>query len=174
MSAIPDLLSEEDQLLQVFMAADEVGVKLEIVAGQSSWEFFPGLPHQKESFRIQTSIKERPGSSGGCACFHAADVYVKFPDGSVKRPDLAIWCAEPKSVGGLIYDVPKVAIEILSTGSRHKDLVAGPPFYLSQGVLDVVVLDPETGDVFWFTPKGEKRLKSPVSLTFSCGCEATV
>ena len=159
--------------MEFLIAADEIGVKLEIVGGQTSWEFFPGILHQEESYRIQSSIKRStPGSD--CGCFHLADVYVKFAEGSVKRPDLAIWCSRPNDHEGFVYQIPEAVIEIVSPGSHHKDLVVGPPFYLAQGIRDVVVFDPRTGEIFWHTPVGEKRLTTPTKVAFACGCEATV
>jgi Putative restriction endonuclease len=70
-----------------------------------------------------------------CACVHYADIYVAFPDGSLKRPDIAIFCREPEA---------EAVIEVISQGYEFKDLELGPMFYLSQGVKDVVVLDPRS------------------------------
>ncbi len=176
MSAVPALLDQEpnDLLWRTILAADEIGIRLEVVDGQSIWEFFPGPRHQKESFRIQASVRRVEGHAGDCACFHMADVYIQFADGSVKRPDLSIFCKEPPEDEGFIRQVPTAVVEILSPGSGHKDLVQGPPFYLEQGVKDVIVFDPRSGEIRWFSQKGEQKLRTPAQITTSSGCEMRV
>src|SRR4029453_15978225 len=94
--------------------------------------------------RIRATIK--PQDAARCACVHAADVYIQFPDGSLKRPDISIFCREPddKEQEEAITLVPEAVIEVVSKGYEAKDLEIGPRFYLSQGVKDVVVFDPTT------------------------------
>jgi hypothetical protein len=41
----------------LFLRANEVGIKLEITAGIPSWEAMPVLAHQKAIDRIRNSIK---------------------------------------------------------------------------------------------------------------------
>ena len=64
-----------------FVRAEELGIRLEIVRGLPIWEAAPAYRHQKEVDRIRASIHRRPGAQ--CACVHASDVYVQFPDGSI-------------------------------------------------------------------------------------------
>jgi Uma2 family endonuclease len=66
--------------------------------------------------------------------------------------------------------VPEAVVEIVSPGSERKDLEVGPPFYLSQGVVDVVVVDPRTSVVLHYRKSGLSRHLSPVNLTLDCGC----
>jgi hypothetical protein len=75
---------------QIFLQADQMGIRLEIVGGLPIWEAKPLLKHQRAVDRIRASIQKAPGASD-CGCFHYADVYVAFPDGSLKRPDIAIF-----------------------------------------------------------------------------------
>ena len=76
------------------LRADELGLQLGIVHGLSSWEPHPIYKHQKAVDRIRTTIeKEVVSAESGdsvCDCVHAADVYVSFPDGSLKRPDISM------------------------------------------------------------------------------------
>ncbi|MCA9968948.1 MAG: hypothetical protein KC425_01975, partial [Anaerolineales bacterium] len=65
-------------------------------------------------------------------------------------------------------------IEIISKGYEAKDLEIGPRFYLSQGVKDIVVLDPYTLVVLHLRPDGAARHVAPVQLTLQCGCRCTV
>lgn len=77
----------DSRLLQ----ADELGVKLEIVNGLPIWEAQPVYRHQKAVDQIRAGIE--PMTPSACQCVHIADVYVGFPDGSLKRPDISIFCS---------------------------------------------------------------------------------
>jgi len=126
--------------------------------------------------RIRQSITPPPPSAGGdgCACVHLADVYVQFPDGSLKRPDISIFCREPVEDEAAITLVPEAVIEVISKGYEAKDLEIGLRFYLSQGVKDLIVFDPYTLVVLHLQAGGAMRLVSPVKLQMLCGCRCTV
>ncbi|HTQ09598.1 MAG TPA: hypothetical protein VMI31_05960, partial [Fimbriimonadaceae bacterium] len=64
-------------------------------------------------------------------------------------------------------------VEIVSRGFEKKDLEIGPPFYLSQGVKDVVVVDPYEAKVLHFTTSGVSTFDSPRKIGLTCGCELT-
>jgi len=128
-----------------FIRAEELGIRLEIVGGLPIWEPHPGWKHQKAVDRIRASIRRTGASSEtnpACSCVHAADVYVSFADGSLKRPDISIFCREPSEEEEAVTLIPEAVIEVISKGYEAKDLEIGPRFYLSQGVKDVVVFDP--------------------------------
>ena len=78
----------------LLLAADAIGVRLEVTAGVPMWETSPVRRHQQTIDRIRATITPPPGE-GECACVHLADVYIHFPDGSFKRPDISIFCREP-------------------------------------------------------------------------------
>ncbi len=160
--------------LPQLLKAEELGVRLEIVGGLPMWESSPVYRHQKEVDRVRASIEPIPGSDEGCACIHAADVYVAFPDGSLKRPDISIFCREPDEQEEAVKLVPEAVIEVISKGFEAKDLEIGPRFYLSQGVRDVVVLNPYTLVVLHVRPDGAERLVSPTEIELACGCRCVV
>ena len=81
--------AKTEELLWHLMQADEFGVKLEIVQGNYTWEFFPSPFHQGVVQKIQKSI--RPLKSEDFACYSIQDIYIRFPDDSLKRPDLSIF-----------------------------------------------------------------------------------
>ena len=107
-------------------------------------------------------------------CVHISDVYISFPDGSLKRPDIAIFCREPVEEDEAITLIPEAVIEIISKGYEAKDLELAPHFYLSQGVKDVVVFDPYTLLVLHVRRDGTRRLVSQVTLQLECDCECVV
>ncbi len=151
------------------VAADEAGIRLEMVGGMPTWEFHPAVRHQRASQRIQRSLQ--PASDAEeCACVSYLDIYVVFQDGSFKRPDLSIFCREPDEEDEAVTLIPGAVVEVVSRGFEAKDLEVGPPFYLSQGVQDVVVFDPRTLLVLHARRDGTRRLTSPVEIRLECGC----
>lgn len=161
-----------DTLLERLMQADEFGLKLEVVQGNHTWEFFPSPLHQGTVSALYDGIRAVKGPGGtGCGCYRLMDAYVRFADGSLKRPDLMIFCDKPVLTREALTLVPEAVIEVLSPGEERKDLIVGPPFYLSQGVKDVVVVNPETRAVHHFRRDGTRLLESPVTIALECGCE---
>ena len=157
----------------LFMIADEAGVRLEIVDGLPTWEALPNLTHQETIDRVRQAL--RPGdNSGGCACLHYSDLHIKFPDGSDKRPDISIFCHRPAETDSAVTEVPQAVIEVLSKGYEKKDLELGPPFYLGQGVKDVIVYDPYSKVTRHFTADGKRDYEESVTLSLQCGCQVTL
>lgn len=160
-----------------FLRADDLGIRLEIVAGLPIWEPHPLYRHQKAIDRIRATIQKTSdlqAQQSACACIHISDVYVNFPDGSLKRPDIALFCQEPEEEDEAIKAVPEAVIEIVSKGYEAKDLEIGPHFYLSQGVKDIVVFDPYTLLVLHVRKDGTSRQVSPVEISLECGCTCVV
>lgn len=159
----------DSQLLR----AEELGIKLEIVDGLPVWEASPVILHQTSVDRIRKSIR-KISDAVNCECVHYADIYIQFPEGSLKRPDISVFCEEPSEKEDAVLTVPAAVIEVLSKNYEKKDLEIGVPFYISQGIKDVVVLDPRTEEVLHFK-NGEKReFVSPVEIGFECGCFCVV
>jgi Uma2 family endonuclease len=167
-----DAMTDRDTA--VMQLSEAWGLKLEITAGLPTWEAFPGMRHQKAVRRISQSLMPIPGHPAGCGCFDVADVYIKFPDGSLKRPDIAIYCQEPADTDGATTELPVAVIEVVSQDYELKDLTLNPPFYLGHGVLDVVVVDPRTLAVVHHQAAAVTQHTSPVVLDLSCGCRVTV
>jgi Uma2 family endonuclease len=157
----------------LFLKADEIGIKLEVTAGSYTWETMPGLLHQKTVDRIRATIK-RTTQSTTCECLHYADVYVSFPDGSLKRPDISIFCREPEEQDTAVTLIPEAVIEIISEGYEAKDLEINPNFYLSQGIKDVIVYDPKIGYTFHVRKDRRKRYMNTQTFMLECGCEVIV
>ena len=161
-----------------FIRADELGIRLEIVGGLPIWESHPVYKHQKAIDRIRSNLGHATSSSlpaqRPCACIHIADVYISFPDGSLKRPDISIFCQEPAEEDEAIRLIPEAVIEVISKGYEAKDLEIGPHFYLSQGVKDVVVFDPYTLLVLHVRRDRVERHVSPVEILLECGCRCVV
>lgn len=155
------------------LGPDSSQIKLEITTGLPTWEALPSPRHQIAVDRIRASIK--PLESGSdCGCFHVSDVLIKFPDGSYKRPDIALFCSAPPESDDALEIVPLAIIEVVSRGYEAKDFELNPPFYLSQGVLDVVVHDPYQKLTVHFRSAGAVEHTSPAQITLEMGCTLTL
>ena len=167
-------VTDLDQLLR-----DGV-VKLEITAGIPTWELSPSSRHQLMVYQIQTSIKTSSdrGEDGqalsDCKCAHLADVYIQFRDGSLKRPDIAIFCATPPVQDEALDIIPQAVVEVISPGYEFKDIALNPQFYLAQDVGDVVVVDPRSGVVTHYRTTGTAIHHAPVTINLQCGCQCTI
>ncbi|MDR3689510.1 MAG: Uma2 family endonuclease [Fimbriimonas sp.] len=117
--------------LAQYEEAAENGVRLEMIAGQPFWEFQPNYEHQRRLLRITKSIRPDPDADTGCGCFEAMDVGIRFSDDSLRRPDLSIFCREPE-LRELITLIPEAVVEVVSQGSRQKDLIISPPPFISR------------------------------------------
>jgi Uma2 family endonuclease len=166
-------MSLPDELWAYIANADESGVRLEMVMGTPYWEAMPGARHQKAVRRIERSI-EKASAEGGCSCETYQDLYIQFPDGSFKRPDLSVFCEELADTDGATLQIPRAVIEVVSKGYEAKDLQIGPPFYLSQGIKDVVVFNPATDAVMHVRSDGTQHLSSPALIELECGCRVVV
>jgi len=161
-------------LSPILLQASELGIRLEIVNGLPIWEAQPVYRHQKHIARIVQGISKTAISSK-CECVHAVDVYIQLPDG-LKRRDISIFCREPseEEQDSALTMIPEAVIEVVSKGYEAKDLEIGPPFYLSQGVKDVVVFDPLTLLVLHVRKNRTTRQVSPVVIELECGCRLLV
>jgi Uma2 family endonuclease len=175
--AVSQALTVEDIILQT----DAFGapVRLEYVRGRTKWEASPASRHQMTVDRIRESLKRagRPGAPEW-GCHSLADVLVRFrdPARSLKRPDIAIFCEGPPESDEALDLLPAAVIEIISLGYEEKDLGNdGAPFYIEQGIADVLVVDPRTSVVLHYRP-GQPRVQhsSPVELDLACGCRVRV
>jgi Uma2 family endonuclease len=159
----------------IFQRADEAGIRLEIIGGLPVWEVHPNLTHQEAIDRIRQTITPSLGRDGqSYGCLHYADLHIKFPDGSDKRPDISIFCRRPSESESAVTEVPEAVVEIISRGYEAKDLQLGPPFYLGQGVKDVLVFDPYAKHLYLFDSAGKQEFESPVKLELKCGCQITI
>jgi Uma2 family endonuclease len=162
-------------LIDIDRLLHDGAVRLEITGGIPTWEAFPGLRHQITIDEIRASLEPAAqGIAGGCGCFHYSDVAIRFPDGSFKRPDISIYCERPPVGDDALTALPRAVIEVVSPGYEYKDLQLNPPFYLSQGLSDVVIIDPRTGDVSHYSEGSLNHLSAPVNLTLSCGCSCWI
>jgi hypothetical protein len=159
-----------------FTGVHESGIRIERVGGLTVWEAQPVLKHQTTVDRIRGTIHPHVGNGEGCECIHLADVSLAFPDGSQKRPDIAIYCRMPddEESESAITLIPEAVIEVISKGYEAKDYEVGVPFYIAQGVKDVLTVDPRTKEVRHYKHGEVLHFISPVEIILECRCVCTV
>lgn len=150
-------------------------LRLEVVRGLTIWEAMPVLVHQERVDFIRATIRPRTYDPNICKCFHYADLSMRFPDGSQKRPDIAIFCERPKEEREAVTMLPEAVIEVVSEDYEAKDYQIGLPFYLAEGVKDIIIYNPADNSVLHCRPDGTRNeMTSPVEIDLVCGCTVTV
>ena len=124
--------------------------------------------HARTSKAVAGSI--RPDLPGGAGCVVYRKLDVVFPDGSLRRPDIAVFRTEPPESDGATARVPVAVVEIVSRGDEGKNYELSPPFYLRHGVTDVLVVDPYARAYVHHTAEGTARGVMPNRLALRCGC----
>lgn len=151
-------------------------MKLEITNGVSTWRLLPTVREQKIIDRVRATLEPIPDGdkSYGCRCYHLADVQLKFPDGSFKRPDIAIFCVDPPDIESW-EQIPEAVIEVISPNYEEKDLSINPPWYLAQGVRDVLIVDPRAEQItHWRHAAAVSIHTMPYDVDLPCGCRVTI
>jgi Uma2 family endonuclease len=135
------------------------------------WEASPSPLHQIFVRDIEASIRAAAESGSDCGCEHIADAYIRLPDSSLVRPDIAIFCAPIPRQREAYAAVPAAVIEIVSPNYEAKDYEELPPVYLANGVRDVIVVDPEQGVFTHYRPGQPRSIQTlPHDLRLECGC----
>jgi Uma2 family endonuclease len=77
------------------------------------------------------------------------DVFVALPDGSRPAPDISYWSAEqqPTVTRGAMQIVPDIIVEVLSPSTRANDEGAKRDVYMSSGVRELWLVDPDAHTV---------------------------
>jgi Uma2 family endonuclease len=167
-------MSSSVPIEKLLLEADAIAVRLEIIEGLPVWEASPVYFHQVEIDRIRSSIERSRKASG--SLHDVSNVYVRFSDGSLKRPDIALLNRTPleSEMDSALEIVPEAVVEIISEGYEDKDMRLAPNFYLAQGVKDVLIFDPRAKLIWHHRVDGVHRYNSPQSFTLECGCECVV
>jgi Uma2 family endonuclease len=135
------------------------------------WEASPSPLHQIFVRDIEASIRASAVSGDNCICEHIADAYIRLPDSSLVRPDIAIFYAPIPRQREAYAAVPAAVIEIVSPNYEAKDYEELPPVYMSNDVRDVVVVDPEQSVLTHYRPGHTRSIQRlPHHLQLECGC----
>ena len=157
-------------------AEELLGIRLESAGGVTTWEAPFFLRHQKAIYRILNSVRQATvfSNDGVSGCVPACNVDIRFSDGSLKCPDISIFGREPDEQDKAVTLLPEAVIEIISKGYEAKDTLVGVPFYVSQGIPDIITFDPATNRVAHIRNGARTEHDSPIEITLLCGCACTV
>src|SRR5262245_2439410 len=98
-------------LWEAALAADrELGMRLELVNSVREWAMSSARKHQRSIFRIEHSLYRKPDADTDCECIPSSDTYIRFPEGSLKRPDIAIFCRGPDEQTTAVTLMPEAVI----------------------------------------------------------------
>lgn len=87
------------------------------------------------------------------------DVFIRIDDDSYLAPDIAWWHAErrPPLTQGAVELVPDLVVEVLSPATRRNDLGAKREAYLTAGIREIWLTDPQAGSLIAVTGDGGQR-----------------
>jgi Uma2 family endonuclease len=88
------------------------------------------------------------------------DVFVAFPDGSRLAPDISWWSAErrPTDSRGPMKTIPDLVVEVLSPSTRVNDEGAKREVYMSSGIRELWLADPDARTVTRVRPEVEDEV----------------
>jgi hypothetical protein len=150
-------------------------------SGKRIWEASPSPLHQMIVDEIRASISASSASPSmaspdraGCGCYHLSDVYIRLPDESLVRPDIAIFCTLPPRQRQALTLLPAAVIEVISPNYETKDLEDLPPVYLANGIADVLVVDADQQQLTHFRRTGTTQHPLPVVVELPYGCRCAI
>ena len=105
----------------------------------------PTITHQRIiaeiHWQISSQIREKKGP---CEIFLSPlDVRMVKEENTILEPDLFIVCDSEKTTGKRIEGTPDFVLEVLSPGTRRKDMVTKLGKYMDAGVREYWMIDPD-------------------------------
>lgn len=103
------------------------------------------------------------------------DVFIRFPDDQFLAPDIAWWAQDrlPAMRAGALDVIPDLVVEVLSPATRANDLGAKRLAYLTSGVRELWLADPEMAMLTLVHPGAgdeildrDQRLETPLLTGF--------
>ena len=148
--------------------------RYEILDGELYVVPAPNTRHQRVSKKIETALTRQVEEKGLGEVFHAPyDVVLSTEN--VTQPDILVVCTERLSIiaEANLPGAPDLVIEVLSPGTRQKDLAIKRKIYARFGVQEYWIVDPDAATVEVLTLeeagyitagmcRGSDRLSSPL------------
>lgn len=134
---------------------------MEFINGEIFLLSSPGTYHQEISGRLYLIFAEYLKGKK-CKAFYAPfDVHFRkkgFKEPDVMQPDLLIACDLENNINekGRYMGTPALVVEILSDGTRSKDMVEKLNTYMLSGVREYWVVDPKKKIILLYGFKDEK------------------
>jgi prevent-host-death family protein len=134
-----------NEFMEIYEKSD---LRMEFINGEIFLLASPGTLHQKISGSLYLILSEHLKGKK-CKAFYAPfDVHFKkkdFKEPDVMQPDLFIACDLEDTVNekGRYMGTPALVVEILSPGTRSKDMVDKLNTYMLSGVREYWIVDPK-------------------------------
>ncbi len=147
-----------DEFMEIYEKSD---LRMEFINGEIFLLASPGTFHQEISGRLHLIIAEYLRGKT-CKVFYAPfDVHFRkenFKEPDVLQPDLLIVCDLEDTLNekGHYMGTPALVVEILSPGTRSKDMVDKLNTYMLSGVREYWVVDPKEKIILLYGFKGLK------------------
>jgi len=147
-----------DEFMEIY---EKSNLRMEFINGEIFLLSSPGTYHQEISGRLYLIFAEYLKGKK-CKAFYAPfDVHFRkkgFKEPDVMQPDLLIACDLENNINekGRYMGTPALVVEILSDGTRSKDMVEKLNTYMLSGVREYWVVDPKRKIILLYGFKDEK------------------
>jgi Uma2 family endonuclease len=135
-----------------FIAADfEEGWLYELARGKVVVTDIPGISHGRIVMRVSALFHRYTDAHPGSVDYHAAgsDSRIRLPGmASDRHPDYAVYLTPPPPTEQPWTQwAPTLVVEIITRGSRRRDLIEKREEYLRVGSLEYWVIDPRKREI---------------------------
>jgi len=121
----------------------------------------PTPEHQVIAFNIAIQLENHVSKHHGSCSVFLSPVDVRLDEKSTVQPDVFVVCDPDKiKMKDKIYGAPDLVIEVLSPSTAEKDKLIKTPKYLTSGVHEYWVIDPERKMVYVYYFDGKDVMPS--------------
>jgi len=131
------------------------GFPCQLIEGDFVKQPSPRFGHQRIVSRLVHMIAEKYGPD----CVVPAPIDIALDDFNVVQPDVAVW-ATPPARDVRWAPIPTLVIEVLSPSTAAGDRTQKTRLYVTAGVVEVWLVEPDTGAIEIHTPGGSKRYEA--------------
>ncbi len=133
----------------VAMFPDEDGVRRELIDGELFVTPSPIIRHQRVALRLSTALANHLAAHPDQGEVFAAPLDVVMTPHNVVEPDLFVVLGNQRDIltEKHVHGVPGIVIEVLSPGTRKRDLTIKRQLFDRQGVREYWIVDPDRNSV---------------------------
>lgn len=153
----------------VAMFPDEDGVRRELIDGELFVTPSPFIPHQRLVHRLTLSLGNHLEANPDQGEAFAAPLDVVMTPYDVVEPDVLVVLGDQLDVltDKHIHGAPGIVVEILSKGTRKRDLTIKRQLFDREGVREYWIVDPERNSVAIYQRAADGTM--PLAATLEAG-----
>ena len=158
----------------VAMFPDEDGVRRELIDGELFVTPSPFIQHQRLVIRLTTALANHLAAHPGQGEVFAAPLDVVMTPHDVVEPDVLVVLGDQLDVltDKHIHGAPGIVVEVLSQGTRKRDLTIKRQLFDREGVREYWIVDPERNTVAVYRRAADGSL--PLTVTLDAKDAATL